>query len=366
MLSFTAVTRRAIASGIAVTLAAAIALTAPRAVPARADTAAAPGAPAMVRGVNLSGGDFGERIPGDVDVHYTYPTKEEIDYYAERGFNAVRLPFLWERLQHELNGPLDTKPDGTGDFDRVRQVVAWITGRGMIAILDPHNYAGRVIDGTTHKVGTPALPVSALEDFWVRLAEIYKNDERVWFGLMNEPFDLSPGDWKAIAQTVTNTIRATGARNFLLVPGTAYTGAHTWVTSYNAEAMATFVDPADNFAFEVHQYLDIDSSGKQGTCTPGAGASRLKPFIEWAKAVPGRKGFLGEFAAGDASVPGQEQCAKELSDLLTTAQQSGVFIGWAVWGGGLWWNLNYIFRIEPPDLSKPDTGIMRMLRKHMD
>jgi endoglucanase len=365
MLSFLTAVQRAIASGIALILAA-TALTAHSAGPARAEMAAATEAPAMVRGVNLSGGDFGEKIPGDFGVHYTYPTKEEIDYYAERGFNAVRLPFRWERLQHDLNAPLDTKPDRTGDFDRVRQVVDWITGRGMIAILDPHNYAGRVIDGKEYKVGTPELPVSALVDFWVRLANIYKNDERVWFGLMNEPYDLPPDEWKAIAQTVTNAIRATGARNFLLVPGTAYTGAHTWVTSFNAQEMATFVDPADNFAFEVHQYLDIDSSGKQGTCTPGAGANRLKPFIEWAKAVPGRKGFLGEFAAGDPSIAGQEQCATELADLLTTAEQSGVFVGWAVWGGGQWWSPDYIFRIEPPDLSKPDTGIMRMLRQHTD
>ena len=199
----------------------------------------------------------------------------------------------------------------------------------------------------------------------MRLADAFKDDERVWFGLMNEPTGISAAAWKAIAQSVTNAIRATGARNLLLVPGTDYSGAHSWVSSGNAEQMATFVDPGDNFAFEVHQYLDVDSSGKQGTCVAGAGASRLAPFIDWAKSVPGRRGFLGEFAAGDPNITGQEQCRAELKALLDTVESSGVFIGWTAWGGGLWWEPSYIFRLEPKDLSGPDTGYMKMLAPYV-
>lgn len=356
--------RRTSPSSLVSLLAAAIVLAWHSAAPAKAAEPASQARPAMVRGASISGADFGT-VPGTYGTDYTYPTEAEIDYYADHGFNALRLPFLWERIQHELNGPLDTTKDGPGDFDRVRQVVEWITQRGMIAVLDPHNYAGRRVNGTDHKLGSAELPVSALADLWVRLANAFKENERVWFGLMNEPFGLAADDWKAMAQSVTDAIRATGARNFLLVPGTAYSGAHTWVSSGNAAAMETFVDPADNFAFEVHQYLDSDSSGKQGACSPGSGASRLAPFIDWAKAAPGRKGFLGEFAAGDPTVAGQEQCKIELAALLDTAERSGVFIGWAAWGGGLWWQASYIFRLEPVDLSGPETPYMRQLRRYL-
>lgn len=320
--------------------------------------------PAMVRGANVAGGDFGS-VPGVYGTDYSYPTKAEIDYYADRGFNALRLPFRWERVQHQLYGDLDTVGDGTGDFERVREVVGWITGRGMVAILDPHDYGGRNVDGVPAKVGSTALPTAALADLWVRLANVFKGDARVWFGLMNEPEGISAAAWKDIAQTVTDAIRATGARNRLLVPGTDYSGAHSWVSSGNAAQMATFVDPADNFAFEVHQYLDADSSGKKGTCIPGSGASRLAPFIEWAKSAPGRKGFLGEFAAGDPSVAGQEQCRAELAALLETAEKSGVFIGWTAWGGGPWWEPSYIFRLEPKDLGGPETGLMQQLKPYL-
>jgi len=316
--------------------------------------------PAMVRGANLSGGDFGT-VPGTYEIDYTYPTKAEVDYYADHGFNALRLPFRWQRVQHDLYGDLDRVGDGTGDFERIQQLVKWITDRGMIAILDPHDYGGRTVDGVAAKVGSAKLPASALEDLWVRLANAFKDNGRVWFDLMNEPADISAADWKAVAQSVTNAIRATGARNFLLVPGTDYSGAHSWVSSGNAAQMATFVDPANNFAFDVHQYLDADSSGKSGACVAGAGASRLDPFIDWAKESPGRRGFLGEFAGGDPAVPGQEQCAVELPALLAKAESSGVFVGWTAWGGGAWWEPSYIFRLDPEDRASPETNYMKLL-----
>jgi endoglucanase len=235
----------------------------------------------------------------------------------------------------------------------------------MVAVLDLHNYGGRDVGGVPAKVGTSALPTAALEDLWRCLANAFKGNARVWFGLMNEPTGISAAGWKAIAQSVTGAVRATGARNRILVPGTDFSGAHSWVSSGNAAQMATFVDPGNNFAFEVHQYLDADSSGKGGTCVPGSGAERLAPFIDWAKAAPGRRGFLGEFAAGDPDVAGQKQCAVELRALLDTVEQSGVFVGWTAWGGGLWWEPSYIFRLEPKDLSGPDTRYMHMLSRYV-
>jgi len=329
-------------------------------------TAAANPSPAsrMVRGANISGGDFGT-VPGIYGIDYTYPTEAEVAYYAARGFDALRLPFRWQRVQHEPFGELDRLGDGTGDFERVQQVVKWITDRGMIAVLDPHDYGGRNVDGDPVKVGSAALPASALEDLWVRLALVFKDNQRVWFALMNEPIGMSAADWKAIAQSVTNAIRATGARNRILVPGIAYSGAHSWVSSGNAAQMATFADPAHNFSFDVHQYLDADSSGKQATCTAGAGTSRLDPFINWAKGAAERTGFLSEFAGGDPTIAGQESCAVELKALLDRAEDSGVFIGWSAWGGGLWWEPSYIFRLEPAELSSRETNYMKLLTPYL-
>ncbi|WP_279606661.1 hypothetical protein [Sphingobium yanoikuyae] len=61
-------------------------------------------------------------------------------------------------------------------------------------------------------------------------------------------------------------IRAQKISNKLLIPGTAWTGAHNWVSSGNAAQAVKFVDPGKNYAFEVHQYLDAWSTGTTDKC----------------------------------------------------------------------------------------------------
>lgn len=320
--------------------------------------------PAMVRGVNASGGEFGT-VPGRYATHYTYPTYNEIVSYARQGFSVVRLPFRWERVQHRFYGPLDERADGLGDMDHIRKVVGWITGQGMIAVLDPHDFGSRRVGTKSAKIGSLQLPTSAFDDFWLRLARRFRSNDRVWFNLMNEPHGVPAVHWKAVAQSATNAIRGTGALNRILVPGTSWSGGHSWVSSGNAAAMESFVDPAHNYAFDIHQYLDRDSSGTHGTCVSGAGSKRLDPFIDWARAAPGRRGFLGEFAAGDPAARGQTNCGKELRALLDDVEGSGVFIGWSAWGAGAWWNSSYIFRLEPRRNGGQETNYMKALKSYL-
>jgi endoglucanase len=50
------------------------------------------------RGINLSGGELNPgRTPAIYGKDYIYPTPEELDYYASKGFTVVRLPYRWER-----------------------------------------------------------------------------------------------------------------------------------------------------------------------------------------------------------------------------------------------------------------------------
>ena len=58
--------------------------------------------------------------------------------------NLVRLPFRWERLQPQLNQPLDTV-----ELSRVKAFVDAATAEGVTVLLDVHNYArwhGDIID----------------------------------------------------------------------------------------------------------------------------------------------------------------------------------------------------------------------------
>jgi endoglucanase len=74
-------------------------------------------------GVNLAGADFGTgNLPGTFNTDYTYPTHQEVDYFISKGMNVFRLPFMWERIQNDQNGPLNQE-----ELARKKDIVAYAT-----------------------------------------------------------------------------------------------------------------------------------------------------------------------------------------------------------------------------------------------
>lgn len=316
-------------------------------------------------GVNLAGADFGEgTLPGVYNTHYTYPTAAEVDYYVGKGMNTFRLPFRWERLQQSQNAAFNA-----AELARMDAFVNYATGQGAHVVLDPHNYAryfGNI-------VGSAALPNASFADFWSRLANQYKNNDRVIFGLMNEPHTMPTEQWLTAANAAIAAIRNTGATNLVLVPGNAWTGAHSWTQSWygtpNATVMLGVVDPGNNYAYDVHQYLDTDSSGTTSTIvSPTIGQERLVQFTNWLKAND-RRGFLGEFAVANSRIgSGGTQIGDEAIDNMLDYMEANadVWLGWTWWAGGPWWG-NYMFSLEPTNLGQPsqaDRPAMAVLQPH--
>jgi len=310
------------------------------------------------KGVNLAGADFGyDVLPGEFGTQYTYPTNEEVDYFMRKGMNIFRLPFLWERLQNDQSGPLN--PD---ELTRIKDFVNYATSKRATVILDPHNSARyyEEIIGIDGDLG--ALPLGAFKDFWTKLSNQFKDNDKVIFGLMNEPHDMPTELWRDDANGAIEAIRATGATNLILVPGNAWSGAHSWNDdSYgtpNGTVMLDIVDSANNYAFEVHQYQDDDSSGTSDQCVnETTGAQRLEDFTAWLK-ENNHKGFLGEFAGGRNTT-----CLNGLDNMLNHLDANNdVWLGWAYWAAGPWWGED-IFTVEPKDgVDRPQ---MDILVKHM-
>ena len=99
-------------------------------------------------------------MPGVYNKDYTYPTHEEIDYYASKGLGVIRLPFLWERLQRNQGAELD--PDELGHLD---DVVNYATSKGLKVEIEPHDYGF----GFGALIGSAQTPNSAFADFWGKL-----------------------------------------------------------------------------------------------------------------------------------------------------------------------------------------------------
>lgn len=289
----------------------------------------------VYRGVNLSGAEFGGCTKAvTYGTKYIYPTTKIFDTFLALGMNTFRLPFCWERLQPSANGALDS-----AELGRLDSAVNYATGKGAYIVLDPHNYASY----WGSKLGSDS-DNAAFANFWQKLAAHYKGNDRVIFGLMNEPHGLSGEAWLGAANAAIAAIRKQNANNLILVPGVAWSGAHSWSsTSYgtaNAVTMLNVKDAANNYAYEMHQYLDSNSSGTHTECVSAdIGAKRVAKATEWLQ-QNNRRGFLGEFGAANNSV-----CREALHNMLDSiTQNADVWIGWTYWSAGAWLG-NYMFAL---------------------
>src|SRR5205085_3940662 len=304
----------------------------------------------LLLGVNLSGAEFGSNVPGSFGTDYTYPTHAEIDYYAGKGLSVIRLPFLWERLQHSEFGAFDA-----AELGRLDDVVTYATSKGLKIEIEPHDYG----KGFGALIGSAQTPNSAFADFWGKLAQHFASNANVIFGLMNEPNEQSASAWLGSANAAIAAIRNTGATQEILVPGSYWDGAWTWTSTDNAAVVGAGVqDPGHNFAFEVHQYLDSDGSGTHpGAVSATIGVERLTAVTQWAEAT-GNRLFLGEIG-----VTTDQTSLTAFDGMLTYMQQhTDAWQGMTYWAGGPWWG-DYMFSIEPQNgADKPQ---MTVLLRHL-
>ncbi len=302
------------------------------------------------RGVSLAGAEFAHtELPGTYGKQYIYPDPASAAYFASKGMNLMRLPFSWERLQRKLNGPFDST-----ELGRIKSFVSAVTATGSTVMLDPHNYArynGKLI-------GSSDVPFTAFADFWSRLANEFKGNPKIMFGLMNEPHDMVTETWVTAANAGIAAIRATGATNTIAVPGNAWSGAFSWSDSWygtpNATAMLKITDSGKNLLFEVHQYLDADSSGSKPACVSATiGSERLAGFTKWLRAN-GHRALLGEIGAPSSTI-----CNLAVADALTyVAANSDVWAGWIWWAAGPWWG-DTPMSIEPSGgVDKPQMSVL--------
>jgi endoglucanase len=311
------------------------------------------------KGINLSGAEFNSGLGKRLYFDYIYPSTREIDYYTSKGFGLLRLPFDMTRVYPKPYSLLSTVETGY-----IKQTVDYCLSKGMKVALDPHNYAN-IYDnrtGTTWKIGVDAEGTKLFADYWGRMATVFKNYPNILFGLMNEPYGLSSAQWYSGSVSAITAIRAAGASQTILIPGTFWSGAHAWVSSGNALTWSGFNgDPLRNFVFEMHQYLDRDSSGTNDPCTKNS-YLRLKTATDWLN-LNGFKGFLGEFGwTTDLS------CIEEgpaLMDHLSV--NSNVWMGWTWWTAGPWYPATYRFMLNPLDFTAPivDRPQMAVLLRHL-
>jgi aryl-phospho-beta-D-glucosidase BglC (GH1 family) len=277
-------------------------------------------------GVNLSGGEINVGSPGGYGVSYTYPSESDLDYYKSEGITLIRLPFAWERAQPTLYGALDP-----AEIGRIRSFLSEAHDRGMQVILDAHGF-GRY-DGNV--VGSAAVPTSAFQDFWTKVAEQFRGNPAVYgYDIMNEPHDMGGSHvWAADAQAAVDGIRSVDPGTTIFVEGDGFSTASTW-SYFNADLHVN--DPSNKIVYEAHQYLDASQSGVfaqsygQDGADPLRAVKWLQNFVDW-QHENNAQGFIGEFG-----VPGDDPAwLPLLSNFLSAMKNYG--LSGTAWGGGPWY-----------------------------
>ncbi|KIJ53787.1 glycoside hydrolase family 5 protein [Sphaerobolus stellatus SS14] len=306
---------------------------------------------AGVNEVGISGGEFGvfgtkgTGLPGRFGVDYAFINESAIDIFVDQEkVNFFRVTFLMERMAPVATGLAG--PFNETYFGFYQDAINYITvTKGVYALLDPHNYmryndpssqpnSGSIIGDTTDP---NAASTDDFQAFWQELASRFVDNEKVVFGIMNEPHDLDTALLLANDQAAINGIRAAGAKQLILAPGNGFTGGHSWNQTTGADFapssqfLGQITDSLNNTAIDVHErYLDADFSGTHNVCTQ-PGPSNLEGLLSFLQET-GFKAVLSEFGAGNNA-----NCFQFVDDLLTFLEQNDEFIGWTAWAAGPFW-----------------------------
>jgi endoglucanase len=255
------------------------------------------GAPLTLRGVDRSGMQyacvqgFGT---GDGPM-----TQASVDAMTSWAVTAVRVP-LNEDCWLGING---ADPAYSGEVYRraVAQYVSYLHRDGMVAVLDLHWNAPGAQLSTGQQ---PMADADHAPAFWSSVAEAFVADPGVVFDLFNEPHDITwscwrdgcstPGYTTAGMQALVDAVRATGARQPVMLGALGYAGAVGGPQQYGSDPTQGWLawrpsDPAGQIAMSWHVY------NFSGCATTACWDSQIAPV---AALVPVVIGELGETDCG--------------------------------------------------------------------
>jgi endoglucanase len=212
----------------------------------------AAGYPIRLLGVNRSGAEYPcvqgwALFDGPTDA-------QSIGGMATWGINAVRLP-LNEDCWLGING-VSAARSGVPYRAAVTSYVARLHLAGLYVILDLHwNAPGG-------ELATGQQPMADLDHapaFWSSVAQTFRSDPAVLFDLYNEPQRISwrcwrdgctlPAGWAAAGmQTLVDAVRATGARQPIILSGL------NWATDLTGWLRYRPHDPANQLVAGFHAF----------------------------------------------------------------------------------------------------------------
>lgn len=217
-------------------------------------------------------------------------------FTTSNNLNLFRLPISWQYLTSAtLFGALHL-----GTYDTlVRACLS--SSPTTYCMLDLHNYA-RYSGVQITPYGLPSTTQFA--NLWGAIAAHYANESRVWFGLMNEPHDLS-GLWAPTLQAAVTAIREAGAKTqFISLPGSGWQSPGALMYGESLDGIRDWDGSTSKLVFDVHLYLDATGAGTGSECVTDGIPGSWRPLAGWLRARE-RQAIVSETGGG-----GTESCAR--------------------------------------------------------
>jgi len=156
-------------------------------------------------------------------------TKKYVESLARLGFKTVRLPVAWDT--YAVDGRVTAEK-----FQRVSEVINWITGTGMFCVLNIHWDGGWIDSGHKEHFPTTYATFSReaeakFRSYWEQIATYFRDkNEKLIFESLNEETNFtnegpSPKPYATLTrvnQLFVDTVRKTGGNNakrLLIVAG---------------------------------------------------------------------------------------------------------------------------------------------------
>ncbi|KAG2132688.1 glycoside hydrolase family 5 protein [Suillus bovinus] len=303
--------------------------------------------PLQFAGVNIAGFDFGCGTDGTCVASNAVPPIYQLSgidglgqmqHFVNDGYNVFRLPVGWQYLTNDqMTGVLDET-----QFSKYNMLVSDCLSTGAYCEIDIHNYAR--YNGQVIGQGGPSNEIFA--ELWSNIASHWKDETRVIFGIMNEPHDIpNLAAWAESVQSAVTAIREAGATTqIILLPGTDWASAKTFVSSGSAEALSTVHNPDGtytNLVMDVHKYLDNDGSGSNAECVTNGIDDTWSPLTTWLHAN-GRQALNSETGGGNVN-----SCVGYISQQISyQAAHSDAILGYIGWAAGSF-ATNYVLSQVP-------------------
>ncbi|KAM0743095.1 hypothetical protein ACQRIT_003272 [Beauveria bassiana] len=285
-------------------------------------------------GVALSGIDFGCDIDGSCPLdkiglplknYGGADGKAQMEHFVKNDkLNIFRLPVSWQFLTNAKGGSTLDK-QGWESYDTLMQTCL---DTGAYCMIDLHNFA-RFDKGI---IGQGGPSDATFAQLWANIASKYADNDKVVFGIMNEPHDLDTAKWADTCQAAVTAIRKAGAKTqIILLPGNNFSSAADFVDNKSAELLSKITNPdgsIDGLLLDLHKYLDINNSGQHAECTTD-NVEGFGTIAKWLRAN-NRTAMVSETGASMEDSCMEKFCAQN----KFISENTDVFVGFVGWSAG--------------------------------